>query len=436
LGVEFTEGLLYNGESIFEENKMPKTFVEKLMSQKAGKDVSAGAIVSVEPDYVMSHDNAAAISNTFKKIGVSHVKYPDRVVIILDHEIPAPKESSAINHQEIRQFVEAQGISNFYDVNNGICHQIFVEQGFAMPSKLIVGSDSHTTTYGALGAFSAGIGRSEVAAIWATGELWFQVPETIKVVLKGTIPPHISPKDIVLYIIGQIKADGADYKAVEFTGETVGYMDIAERMVLTNMAAEMGAKNGYIPPDHITFDFIRGLAKDHFEPLYSDEDANYYQTIEFDISKISPSVAKPHTVDNYAPIEDVAGTKIDQALIGTCTNGRIGDLEEAAKILKGQKVKARTLVIPASWTVYKEALKKGFIETFVDAGVMVMNPGCGPCLGAHQGVMAPGEVTFSTANRNFKGRMGCRDAEIYLGSPMSVAASAITGEITHPGRFL
>lgn len=415
---------------------MPKTFVEKLMSQKAGKDVSAGAIVSIEPDFVMSHDNAAAISNTFKKIGIEKVKNPERVVIILDHEIPAPKESSASNHKEIRAFVEEQGIANFYDINHGICHQIMVEEGFAMPGKLIVGSDSHTTTHGALGAFAAGIGRSEVAAIWATGELWFQVPETLKIVINGKMPAHITPKDIVLHIIGQIKADGADYKAVEFTGEAVTAMSIPERMVLTNMAAEMGAKNGYVPADQKTLDYLKDRAKTDFEPIYSDEGATYCDTVTFDVSQISPAVAKPHTVDNYAPIEDVAGTKIHQALIGTCTNGRLSDLQAAAKILKGQKVKVRTLVIPASWAVYKEAMKAGYLETFIDAGAMVLNPGCGPCLGAHQGVMAPEEVTFSTANRNFKGRMGCRDAEIYLGSPLSVAASAITGEITHPGRFL
>ena len=415
---------------------MSKTFVEKLMSLKAGKEVSAGAIVSVEPDYVMSHDNAAAIANTFKKIGVSKVKYPDRVVIILDHEVPAPKESSATNHKEIRTFVQEQGIRNFYDINHGICHQVFVDEGFAMPGKLIVGSDSHTTTYGALGAFAAGIGRSEVAAIWATGELWFQVPETIKIILKGLIPRYITAKDIVLYIIGQIKADGADYKAVEFTGETIAYMDIGERMVLTNMAAEMGAKNGYVPPDPLTFDFIRGRAKAEFDSLYSDDNAAFYQSLEFDVTQIPPGVAKPHTVDNYTPIQELEGTKIDQALIGTCTNGRLADLEAAASILNGKKVKARTLIIPASWEIYKEALTKGLIEIFIDAGAMVLNPGCGPCLGAHLGVMAPGEVTFSTANRNFKGRMGCRDAEIYLGSPLSVAASAVTGEITHPGRFL
>ena len=415
---------------------MAKTFVEKLFSLKAGQDVSAGAIVSVEPDYVMSHDNAAAISNTFKKIGVQNVKYPERVVIILDHEIPAPKESSATNHKEIRNFVKEQGITNFYDINNGICHQILVENGYATPGKLIVGSDSHTTTYGALGAFSAGIGRSEVAAIWATGELWFQVPDTMKIEVNGDMPDHITAKDVALHIIGKIRSDGADYRAVEFTGSTIQAMSIADRMVLSNMAAEMGAKNGYIPADEKTFAFLEGRAKDEYEALYSDPDANYVETVVIDVKDIAPAVAKPHTVDNYAPIDDLAGTKIDQALIGTCTNGRLTDLEAAARVLKGNKVAVRTLVIPASWTVYKEAMKKGLLEIFIDAGAIVLNPGCGPCLGAHMGVMAPGEVTFSTANRNFKGRMGCREADIYLGSPLAVAASAITGEITHPGRFL
>ncbi len=415
---------------------MGKTFVEKVFSKKAGKDVSAGTIVSVEPDYVMSHDNAAAISGTFRKIGVSRIKYPDRVVIILDHEVPAPKESSATNHKEIRAFVKEQNIENFFDINHGICHQIFTEQGFAMPGKLIVGSDSHTTTYGALGALSAGIGRSEVAAIWATGELWFSVPETLKIIVTGIIPKYITPKDIALHIIGKIGSDGADYKAVEFAGDTISRMTVPERMVLSNMAAEMGAKCGYTPPDHNTFDFLRGKVRSEYESLYSDDDAVYCDVIKFNVEDVSPSVAKPHTVDNLASIKEVEGTKIDQALIGTCTNGRLEDLEAAAEVLKGNKVKIRTLIIPASRNVYKEAIKNGTIETLVEAGAIIMNPGCGPCLGAHQGVMAPGEVTFSTANRNFKGRMGCRDSEIYLGSPITVAIAAITGEITDPGRFL
>jgi len=411
---------------------MGKTFVEKLFGNKLGREVSAGEIVSVEPDFVMSHDNAAAISGTFKKIGVKKVKYPSRLVIILDHEIPAPKESSATNHKEIRQFVKEQNINNFYDINNGICHQIFTEQGFALPGKLIVGSDSHTTTYGALGAFSAGVGRSEVAAIWATGELWFSVPETVKIIIKGKKSEYISAKDIALYIIGQIGADGGDYKAIEFTGEIVDEMSIAERMVLTNMAAEMGAKNGYVLPDQKTLDYLKDRAKTQFTPIYSDKDAVYFKTFIFDISNISPSVAKPHTVDNYVPIEEIEGLEIDQALIGTCTNGRLEDLRDAAEILRGNRVKVRTLIVPASWTVYKDAMSEGILATLIDSGAIILNPGCGPCLGAHQGVMAPGERTFSTANRNFRGRMGCRDAEIYLGSPASVAASAITGKITSP----
>ena len=415
---------------------MGKTFVEKVFGQKAGKAVTAGEIVSVEPDFVMSHDNAAAISRTFKKIGVERVKYPDRVVIILDHEIPAPKESSATNHKEIREFVAEQGIENFFDINHGICYQVFVEQGFALPGKLIVGSDSHTTTYGALGALSAGIGRSEVAAIWATGELWFQVPETLKIKVNGEIPPYLTPKDIALHIIGAIRSDGADYKAVEFCGGTITNMSVAGRMVLANMAAEMGAKNGYVPADATTAAFLKNRARVPFEPLISDGDAPFLNTISFDAAGISPAVARPHTVDNHVAIEEVEGTAIDQALIGTCTNGRLPDLEAAARILEGRKVKARTLVIPASWTVYREAMKAGLLDIFIQAGALILNPGCGPCLGAHQGVMAPGEVTFSTANRNFKGRMGCREAEIYLGSPLSVAASAVEGRITHPRRFL
>ncbi|HDP95558.1 MAG TPA: 3-isopropylmalate dehydratase large subunit [Candidatus Aminicenantes bacterium] len=415
---------------------MGKTFVEKLFGQKAGRDVCAGDIVSVEPDWVMSHDNAAAISATFRKTGASKIRYPERVVIILDHEIPAPKESSATNHREIRSFVTEQGIEHFFDINYGICHQVFVEQGFALPGKLIVGSDSHTTTYGALGAFSAGIGRSEVAAIWATGELWFQVPDTMRIVLQGRMPDFLTPKDVALNIIGRILADGADYGAVEFSGDAVKAMSLPERMVLSNMAAEMGAKNGYVPADDTTLNYLKGRARSTFEPIYSEPDCRYVEVVEFDVSAMSPAVARPHTVDNHAPIDKVAGTPIDQALIGTCTNGRLEDLRAAARILKGRRVKVRTLIIPASWQVYREAMRENLLEVFVDAGAVILNPGCGPCLGAHQGVMAPGEVTFSTANRNFKGRMGCREAEIYLGSPLSVAASAVSGEITHPGRFL
>ncbi len=417
---------------------MGETFVQKVFSKKVGKKVVHGEIVVVEPDYVMSHDNAAPISKIFAKFGVDKVKYPDRIVIILDHTVPAPTEVEASNHKLIREFVKTQGIPNFYDINNGICHQVLPEKGYALPSKIILGSDSHTTTYGAFGAFSAGIGRTEVASIWATGELWMKVPEVHKFIIKGKLPEGVFAKDVALHIIGKIGADGATYKAVEFTGEVASEFSIASRMVLSNMAAEMGAKAGYFLPDEKTLEYVKDIAKADFEVLTSDEDAEYEKVLEFDVSSLTPQIAKPHTVDNVSPIDEVLGTKIHQGLIGTCTNGRLEDLEIAAKILKGRKVKSgvRCLVFAASMQEYIKALKNGIFEIFAESGCVIMNPGCGPCLGAHEGVLAPGEVAISTANRNFKGRMGSREAFIYLASPATVAASVIEGEITDPRKYL
>ncbi len=419
---------------------MGRTFSEKILSMKAGEEVRAGDIVTVSPDYVMSHDNSAAIIKTFRKLGVEKIKYPDRAIIILDHTVPPSTETYAQHHKEIREFVKEQGIENFFDMNTsgGICHQVLPEKGFALPGKLILGADSHTTTYGAFGAFSAGIGRSEVAAIWATGEIWLRVPETLKIVIKGKVPKGVYAKDIVLHIIGKIGADGATYMAVEFTGPVVEEMSVASRMVLTNMAAEMGAKNGYVPPDEKTLEWVKPRAKTEFEPIYSDPDVEYKDIIEFDVSNLTPQVAVPHTVDNVKSIEEVEGIEFHQGLLGTCTNGRLEDLEIAAKILSGRKIAkgVRALVFPASWEVYREALRRGIIETLIDAGCIIMNPGCGPCLGAHAGVLAPGEVCLSTANRNFKGRMGSREAEIYLASPATVAASLIEGKITDPRKYL
>ncbi len=417
---------------------MGKTFVEKIMSKKAGRDVRAGEIVVVEPDFYMSHDNAAPIYKNFLKFGVDKFRYPERIVIILDHTVPAPTEVEASNHKLIREFVEKHGVKHFYDINTGICHQVFSEKGYALPGTLTVGSDSHTTTYGAFGAFSAGIGRTEIASIWATGEIWLKVPETIKIVVKGKLPEGVFAKDVVLHIIGEIGADGATYKSVEFTGEVIENFSIASRMVFSNMSAEMGAKNGYIAPDEKTFEYIKGKEKKEYEPIYPDPDANYEKVIEFDVSDLMPQVAKPHTVDNVSPIDEVEGIKIHQGLIGTCTNGRVEDLEVAAKILKGKRIAkgTRCLVFAASMEEYLKALKKGLFEIFIEAGCIVMNPGCGPCLGAHEGVLAPGEVAISTANRNFKGRMGSREAEIYLASPATVAASVVEGKITDPRKFL
>ncbi|NOZ14246.1 MAG: 3-isopropylmalate dehydratase large subunit [Acidobacteria bacterium] len=413
---------------------MGKTFVEKILAKRAGKPaVVPGEIVVVKPDFVMSHDNSAAIYGKFKQIGSGRVFDREQVLIILDHCVPAASEKYAKNHQEVRSFVEKFNIPNFFDINTGVCHQVVIEKGFARPGRLIVGSDSHTVSYGAVGAFSAGIGRSEAAAIWATGEIWLKVPSTLKVVLNGTPKPGVTAKDLMLYLIGKIGADGALYKAVEFTGEAVSRMTVADRIVFANMTVEMGGKNGYFAPDKTTFDYLkaRGIDQSGYEVILPDSDADYEQVLDIDAASISPQVAKPHTVDNVSPVAEVAGTKIHQALIGTCTNGRIEDLRAAAAVLKGRKVakSVRLLVFPASMEIYMQAMKEGLFETIIEAGGIVMNPGCGPCLGAHEGILAPGEVCISTANRNFKGRMGCKTASVYLASPETVAASAIAGEI-------
>lgn len=417
---------------------MGKTFAEKILSSKSGTDARAGDIVMAKPDFVMSHDNSAAIAKHFYKIGLPRVAIPEKIVIILDHVVPPSSVEYSENHKFIRQFVKEQGIKHFFDINKGICHQVFTEEGFALPGTLALGSDSHTTTYGAVGAFSAGIGRTEMASIWAIGELWMKVPRTIKIVIKGKLPEGVFAKDVVLHVIGTIGADGATYRAVEFSGPVVEKFSIASRMVLTNMAAEMGAKAGYVEPDDKTMEFLRGRARKNFEIVKSDPDSEYEKVLEFDISELTPQIAAPHTVDNVKPIAELEGLEFNQGLIGTCTNGRVEDLEVAAKILKGKRVhpNVRLLVFAASWKQYIEALKKGIMEIFAEAGAIVMNPGCGPCLGAHEGVIASGERALSTSNRNFKGRMGSKESEIYLASPATVAASAIEGKITDPRKYL
>ena len=400
--------------------------------------MKAGEVVTVSPDFILSHDNSAAISQEFAKLGVDRVHSPEKIVIILDHVVPAAAEKYARNHQIIREFVSQQNIPNFFDIHNGICHQVFSEAGFALPGKLILGADSHTTSYGALGAFSAGIGRSEAASTWATDEIWLRVPETIRIEMEGRFSHGTFAKDAVLKLIGDEGADRANYKAVEFSGEAAKDFSLASRLVFANMAAEMGAKNGYFAPDALSLEYVQQRAQVDFEPVFSDPDAAYEDILRFDLSILEPQVACPHTVDNVKPVSEVEGLPFNQALIGTCTNGRLEDLEIAARILKGRKVNptVRVLVIPASRLEYIRALKKGFIEILAEAGCVILNSGCGPCLGAHQGVLAPGEVALSTANRNFRGRMGSRDSDIYLASPATVAASAVTGEITDPRKFL
>ena len=408
------------------------TFSEKILGAKAGKTVVPGEIVDVTPDVAMSHDNTAAIARTFESIGVKKLYDPDMHVVVLDHCAPAANEKFATNHKEIRAFVEAQGIEAFYDVATGVCHQVLVEQGFVLPGRLMVGSDSHTTSYGALGAFSTGIGRSEMAVIMATGKIWLRVPETVRIDARGRFMPGVYPKDLILRIIGDIGADGALYRAVEFCGQTIEDMSVSGRLTLCNMTIEMGGKNGYVHPDQKTLDFLNGVARDNFEVVESDPDCAYVQELRYDVTDLEPQIARPHTVDHVCDVSEVAGTKIDQVVIGSCTNGRLDDLRQAAAILEGKRVKngVRCLILPASTEVLKRATADGTILQLMNAGCIILNANCGPCMGNHEGALAPGEKALSSANRNFKGRMGCKDAEIFLGSPASCAAAAITGEIT------
>ncbi len=411
------------------------TLVEKILARASGKSrVKPNEIVMAKVDVAMSHENADVVLKSFQEIGVKRVWDSERIVILFDHRVPAESEKTATTHKRIREFVKEQGIKYFYDLKEGICHQILPEFGHCRPGEVLVGTDSHTTTHGAFGTFATGIGGTEMAGVWATGELWLKVPESFKIVVTGRFRKYVSAKDLILYIIGQLKADGADYKSVEFCGPTIEEMSISSRMVLTNLSMEMGAKNAFVLPDNKTIEFLKDRTNKKYEIILPDEDAEYLQVFNFDVSDLEPQIACPHSVDNVKPVKDVAGLKIDQVLIGSCTNGRLEDLKIAAEILEGKMVhpEVRLLIIPASRSVYLQALKAGYIEIFLKSGAIILNPGCGPCLGAHQGLLASAEVCVSTTNRNFKGRMGSPDSFIYLASPATAAFSAITGEITIP----
>lgn len=417
---------------------MGKTFVQKVFERKTGKSLQEGEIVFTEPDYILTHDNSAAIIKKLSKVkeGIK-VKYPERVVIVLDHVIPAASAKTANNHKEIREFVKEQGITHFYDIGKGICHQVLPEVGLAKPGTIIVGSDSHTCTYGAFGAFSTGIDRTEAAGIWITGETWFKIPRSYKIVVEGKFPQRVSAKDLILKIIGDLGADGANYKSVEYHGSGIQNLDISDRMTIANMAVEMGAKNGVFPVDELTKQWLHEHKVDQYDPVWSDEDAVYEKEFLYNLNDITPQVAFPHTVDNVKDISQAEGLHINQCFIGTCTNGRLEDLHAAAAILNGRTVhpSTRLLILPASREVYQQATEDGTLGILNNAGAVILPSGCGPCLGAHQGVMADGEVTISTANRNFKGRMGNKTAEIYLASPETVAASALKGVITDPRKI-
>ena len=416
---------------------MAATFAEKVLAKRSGNEgVVPGQIVTTKPDHLLMHDNAAPITAKItSELDEYGVVDPELPIIVLDHVIPAADEKTATNHRKIREFVNKFKITNFFDIGTGICHQVVVEKGLALPGKVILGSDSHTCSYGAVGCFSTGIDRTEAAALLLTGETWLKVPQSIKMTLKGKLSPPVSAKDLILHIIGDVRADGATYCSVEYHGN-VESLTVEERFVMANMGVEMGAKLSVFPVDDVTMDYFNfiGVANTSYESIWADEGAKYMLEKEYDLSEVEPVVAFPHTVDNVKKISEAKDIHVDQCLIGTCTNGRLSDLEAAARILDGKKVhpETRLLVLPASRIIYEQAIDRGIISALLAAGAVILPPGCGPCLGAHQGALAPGEKCISTANRNFKGRMGCKDAEIYLASPATVAASALTGKISDP----
>ena len=433
-----------DGRQTGEWNRSPRTFAQKALARAAGLDaVEVGQVVDVRPDVVLSHDNTAAIREIWQQFGQDKVAIPHKLAITLDHAVPAPTTRHAQNHAEIRKFVQEQGIRHFFEVGRGICHQVLSEEALVLPGQMILGADSHTPHFGWMGAFGAGIGRSEVAALWATGELWLRVPESIRIVLEGDLPTGVTAKDFALRIIGDWGADGGLYASVEFSGSGVEALSIDARMALANMMAEFGAKSAYIAPDGRTLGYLHAALRRRAAgntrelgqcKLFPDEDAAYSATYRYDASELEPTVACPHAVDNVVPISAVAGVRVQQAFIGTCTNGRLEDIAAAAAVVQGRQVAAgtRLLVIPASSMVLQEALRRGYIETLVAAGAAIGTPGCGPCMGNHMGVPATGEVTISSANRNFRGRMGTAEAEIYLANPAVVAASAVAGRIADP----
>jgi len=407
------------------------TISEKIFSRASGHRAEAGEIVEAEVDYAMSHDGTSVLAiKAFTEMGSERVWDPERIVVPFDHIVPANNSTAADLQRMVRSWARDQGIVHFFEGGRGICHQVFPEEGFALPGTLLVGADSHSCTYGAFGAFGTGVGATDMAEIYSRGRLWFKVPETIAVRISGRLGEMVLAKDLTLMLVGAIGADGATYRALEYLGETVESLSISGRMTLCNMGVEMGAKAAIVPADGTTEEYLRGRARGPYQPVRSDP-GSYDAEMEFDVSDLSPQVAVPFRVDQVRPVGDLAGTEVDQVFIGTCTNGRLEDLEIAARILKGREVKARTLVIPASREVLLQALSSGVLEALVRAGAMIGTPGCGPCLGAHMGVIAEEEVCLSTANRNFPGRMG-KGGLVYLASPATAAASAISGEITDP----
>jgi homoaconitate hydratase family protein len=414
------------------------TLAEKILARASGREhVSPDQIVMARVDLAMSHENADLVRKSFLEIGVARVWDASKIVIVFDHRVPAESEKTATTHQAVREFVAAQGIERFYDVGRGgICHQVLPEEGHVRPGMVIVGTDSHTTTHGAFGAFATGIGATEMAGVWTEGALWFKVPFTLRIEVEREFRPWISAKDLILHLIGKLGAAGADYRAVEFDGPAIRRMSVASRMVLANLAMEMGAKVAFTPVDEILLDYLRPRVHEKLEAIAPDPDAQYERVIRLDARAdlLEPQIACPHAVDRVQPLSALGEVLVHQAVLGSCTNGRLEDLEVAARVVAGGTIHPRTrlIVIPASQRIYREAMRLGYLEALVAAGAIIDPPGCGPCVGVHQGILAAGETCVSSTNRNFLGRMGSQDSFVYLASPAVVAASAIAGKLAHP----
>ncbi|MBN1677358.1 MAG: 3-isopropylmalate dehydratase large subunit [Candidatus Thermoplasmatota archaeon] len=416
-----------------------RTVAEKILARASGLDsVRAGEVVEASPDLVLSHENTFLVDRSFSEFGLSRPWDPDRVVVVLDHRTPANTAETARVHAKIRETVKRMGIGKFFDVGQGICHQLLVEQKLVRPGGLVVGADSHTSTAGAVGAFGTGLGATEVAGVWATGRTWLKVPETMRINMVGHLNRAVFPKDIALHLASKLGPSGADYKCIEFGGMFLFDISISGRMVLCNMAVEMGAKTAIVPADATFAAWSPECKEPPGDACRSDPDARFESTTDLEMERITPLVSGPHRIEAVRSVEEFGDVRIDQAFIGTCTNGRLEDLIAASWVLKGNRIApgVRLIVSPASRTVLADALDMGVIQTIVNAGGTILPPGCGPCLGAHEGVLGPGEVCISSGNRNFRGRMGSDEAEIYLASPATVAASAIEGKVADPRRWL
>jgi 3-isopropylmalate/(R)-2-methylmalate dehydratase large subunit len=409
--------------------------LEKYLARAAGRDsVSTGEIVNAKVDLVEVNDLYLQVIKSFKEMGGEKVWDPDKVSFVFDHYSPTPTIKAADNHKKMREFCREQDIEHLFDINAGVCHQVLPESGLIYPGMVLVATDSHTTTHGAFGAFGTGVGATDLATILLSGELWFKVPEIIRIEITGELKSNVMAKDVILHILGELKQDAAVYKAIEFTGAAVEEMPVAERMVLCNMSVEMGAKTTYIRPDQKTLDYLSPRVEKDFTILETDDDFEYNEVHHFDVTDLDPVTAKPHSIDNVDNVSNVAGVKIDQVFIGTCTGGRVNDIRVASEILEGKEIAkdTRLVVIPASDEVYRTSMEKGYIQTLIASGATISAPGCGPCLGAHQGVLAAGETCVSTSSRNFPGRMGSTEAKIYSASPAMAALTALHGELTDP----